>query len=346
MARALHLNEDLAEAIALGHDLGHTPFGHLGEVVLNEIMCGTSLLRGQPQGLSGGGFKHNYQSVRVVDKLERKYDFAGLNLTAPVREGILKHTRLRRGQVDYPDFYYEGLAFERDMATTLEGQIVAISDEIAQRTHDLEDGIRAGLVELRAVANITLVKQLVEHLGLDMARTDLYELYQGQIIRELINLFVGDVIEESLRRLADFSERKGSLQDFDEEIIHFTPRLDPLQKELNKFIYKEIIDYSRVKWSDEFGRKLLFRLFEAYFLAPDLLPEAILEKELKVTSSQISGPDSDTTVSLQRKVSFFRTICDYIAGMTDSYAIREAEKLAAQGKLQLDDLSIEFARGG
>ncbi|MFQ6116194.1 MAG: dGTP triphosphohydrolase, partial [bacterium] len=126
MARALALNEDLMEAIALGHDLGHTPFGHLGEVILNEIMVGARTFAGQVQVRNSGGFKHNYQSLRVVDYLEKKYAFKGLNLTAPVREGILKHTRLKKGSFEFPNFDYEGIHFERDFATTIEGQVVAI----------------------------------------------------------------------------------------------------------------------------------------------------------------------------------------------------------------------------
>ncbi|MGH7449833.1 MAG: dGTP triphosphohydrolase, partial [bacterium] len=174
MARALGLNEDLVEAIALGHDLGHTPFGHLGETVLNEILQGYDTLEGlldpdlalqSSEGKSGfGGFKHNYQSLRVVDVLEQKYEVAGLNLTAPVREGILKHTRLKRGQYEYPSFDVEALAFELDMATTLEGQIVAIADEVAQRTHDLEDGLRAGLVEVEEVRRLEIVQQVEARL--------------------------------------------------------------------------------------------------------------------------------------------------------------------------------------
>ncbi len=344
-ARALCLNEDLAEAIALGHDLGHTPFGHLGEVVLNDIMSGARRLPAQPAEIHLGGFKHNYQSVRIVDSLERKYSFRGLNLTAAVREGILKHTRLRRGAYDFPDFRYEGLAFEQDMSITLEGQVVALSDEIAQRTHDLEDGIGAGLVELSQVAGIPLVGQIVRQLKLDLGLTEKHELYQGLIVRALINLLVGDVIGETLRRLQDFFDRKARLQDFDEEIVSFSPKVDPLQKELNKFIYQEIIHFSRVKWSDDLGRKLLFRLFESYHLHPDLLPAALLEKELEVPEARFQQAPGETTVALQRNPAFYRAVCDYIAGMTDSYAIREAERLARLDKLKIDDLKIEFARG-
>ncbi|RQV97711.1 dNTP triphosphohydrolase, partial [bacterium] len=158
LAKALGLNEELVEAIALGHDLGHTPFGHIGEVVLNDILSGKDNLEGVLEGKNLGGFKHNYQGVRVVDLLEKKYEFDGLNLTSPVREGILKHTRLYRARYSYPNFYYDGLHFDLDNATTLEGQVVAISDEIAQRTHDLEDGVRAGLAELEQILELDIIK--------------------------------------------------------------------------------------------------------------------------------------------------------------------------------------------
>ena len=157
MANALGLNEILVEAIALGHDLGHTPFGHVGEVVLNDILSGIDNLDGELLRKNRGGFKHNYQSLRVLDKIEKKYQFDGLNLTSFVREGILKHTRLLREKYSYPEFRYEGLNFEIDSATTLEGQVVAICDEIAQRTHDLEDGIRAALVEIEKIRKLKIV---------------------------------------------------------------------------------------------------------------------------------------------------------------------------------------------
>ncbi|MDZ7725879.1 MAG: dNTP triphosphohydrolase [candidate division KSB1 bacterium] len=160
LARALGLNEDLCEAVALGHDLGHTPFGHIGEVVLHRIMNGQDKLNGIICFENAGGFKHNYQSVRIVDVNESKYAFNGLNLTAPVREGILKHTRLKRDELNYPDFIRDGLYYDQDVSITLEGQIVAVCDEIAQRTHDLEDGIRAGYVSIDQVRQVPLIRYL------------------------------------------------------------------------------------------------------------------------------------------------------------------------------------------
>lgn len=342
MARVLGLNEDLVEAIALGHDLGHTPFGHLGEVVLNEIMTGKRIFKGETHDQNFGGFKHNYHSLRVVDLLEKKYSFDGLNLSAPVREGILKHTRLKRGQFDFPDFCYEGLRFELDAATTLEGQVVAICDEIAQRTHDLEDGIRAGLVELKKVRKLQIVQQVEEKLKITSLASEDPRLYQGLLVKGLINLLVDDVIEFTLENISKFSKQKGRLADFDEELFRFSPKMNPLQKELNKFIYKEIIDFSRVQWSDELGEKLLYRLFESYYQDPSLLPDYLHKRYSQQTDAQIKKLSPEV---LQEDSYYFRIICDYIAGMTDQYAIREAKRLGRLKKFQISDLNLELALG-
>lgn len=348
MARALGLNEDLVEAIALGHDLGHTPFGHLGEVILNEIMTGKRLFREQKGVRNFGGFKHNYQSVRVVDELERKYAFKGLNLTAPVREGLLKHTSLKRGKFAFPDFRYEGLDFERDVCLTIEGQVVAICDEIAQRTHDLEDGLKAGLVSIDRARELSIVKKIDRELDIGEVAGRDPDLYHNLFIRGLINLFVDDVLKVSLINLSDFAKRKDRLSEFDEELVHFSKNLDPLQKELNKFIYKEIIHYSRVKWSDELGEKLLFRLFEAYYLYPEILPDYLLENELNIQPCTLADGSEEKTklvARLRQDPGFFRTVCDYVAGMTDHYALREAERLAQMDKFKIDDLKLDSALG-
>ncbi|MFQ5674257.1 MAG: dGTP triphosphohydrolase [bacterium] len=340
MAKTLGLNEDLVEAIALGHDLGHTPFGHLGEVVLNEIMSGGESFAGMTGSDDLGGFKHNYQSVRVVDRLESKYRFDGLNLTSVVREGILKHTRLKRGQFNYPDFFFDGLHFELDSATTLEGQVVAICDEIAQRTHDLEDGIRADLVEIKRVRELALVQQVEEKLGISRLAIDNERLYRGLLIRGLINFLVDDVIHTTLKNIAKYEQKKGRITDFDAVIVDFSPEMDPLQKQLNKFIYQEIIDFSRAHWSDELGKKLLYRLFEAYYQDSTLLPEDIYKRDLKSPNSVAAEHEKRPKDS-----HYCRTICDYIAGMTDHYAIREAKRLAVLEKVELDDLHLESALG-
>ncbi len=347
LARALGLNEDLAEAIALGHDLGHTPFGHLGEVILNEIMNGAKKLAGQVPGKKFGGFKHNYQSLRVVDFLERKYPFNGLNLTAAVREGILKHTRLMRGRIDYRDFNYQGLKFEQDMASTLEGQVVAICDEIAQRTHDLEDGIRARLVDIQNVRDLRIVQLIEKKLQIVLATEKDRLLYPGLLIRGLINFLVDDVIFTSLANITGFVARKHRSVDFDEELIRFGPETDSLQKELNKFIYREIIDYSTARWSDELGQKLLFRLFEAYYLEPTLLPDYVLSKyfEEKGEAFDPGFLKNGKLHQMQQDGAYLRMICDHVAGMTDTFAVREAEKLSRLNKMDARDLHLQTVLG-
>lgn len=334
MARALGLNEDLVEAVALGHDLGHTPFGHLGETVLNEILQGRDTLDGlldpdlaleASQGKSGfGGFKHNYQSLRVVDVLEQKYEIAGLNLTAPVREGILKHTRLKRGQYQYPSFDANMLAFELDMATTLEGQIVAIADEVAQRTHDLEDGLRAGLVEIEAVRRLEIVQQVEDRLhiaklltGSESSAVNPHEegdhyLYRNQMINGLINLLVSDIIQQTLQQVEAFAGQSKRLHFFDRELVRFSPELEPLQKELNAFIYQHIIFMPAVQKADAQVREILRTLFKLYYQDQQLMPPLSLLEN----SREKTGP---------------RQIADFIAGMTDSFVFREIERLRRKG---------------
>ena len=348
MARALGLNEDLVEAIALGHDLGHTPFGHLGEVILNQIMTDAKRLKGQAEAQNFGGFKHNYQSVRVVDYLEQRYAFKGINLTAPVREGIFKHTKIRKGKIDFLNFCYRGLHFELDHAITIEGQVVAICDEIAQRTHDLEDGIRAGLVELRQVRMLQIIQNTEKIFQIKNPVEKDTNLYQSLLIRGLINLLVDDVIRQTLINLSVFLERKGRLQEFDEEIVRFGDEINPLQKELNKFIYKEIIDYSRINWADELGEKLLYRIFEAYYLDPDLLPDYVLDRYFQERGERFSHAllmERSNILEMQKDRKYYRLICDHIAGMTDNFAVREAKRLSKMQKIQVHDLHLDFALG-
>jgi len=196
IARSLALNEDLVEAIALGHDLGHTAFGHTGETVLKEILAGeVSEFALLPEVVAQAGtFKHNYHSVRVVDLLERRYDQPGLGLTDQVREGILKHTSWSEG-FDFPLPNPRGLALAD--ACHLEGQVVAVADEIAQQTHDLEDGLRAGSVGLEDVESLEIARVVIDGLGSDYSNESRAWLRQNLLIRGMINLFVTDVIDSS-----------------------------------------------------------------------------------------------------------------------------------------------------
>ncbi|OQX86623.1 hypothetical protein B6D60_05870 [candidate division KSB1 bacterium 4484_87] len=325
MARALGLNELLVEAIALGHDLGHTPFGHIGELVLNKILSGEDSLEGCLNGKSFGGFKHNYQSLRVLDFIEKKYiNFDGLNLTSFVREGILKHTRLLREKYHYPDFKFDGLNFELDHATTLEGQVVAICDEIAQRTHDLEDGIRAGLVELEQVRKIVIIKKIEQALDLKkILAKDRYG-YRNRIIRGLINFLVDDVIKKALENLELFYRKKKRLHFFDEEIVRFSEDVNPLQIELNQFIYQEIIFKCAGNEMRNANKNILRKIFKGYLKNPKQLPPYIIERLKKKFGKSFSNMQAE---DFSRNEIYVRTVADHIAGMTDSYATSQARKL-------------------
>lgn len=308
IARALGLNEDLTEAIAIGHDVGHTPFGHLGETVLDGI------LRGKFAGQEGfppgplGGFKHNYQSLRVFDRLESKYAFPGLNLTAPVREGILKHTRLKRGYIRYPDFVYQGLHYEYEHALTLEGQVVSMADEVAQRTHDLEDGVRAHLVDIDKIRTLDIVRLVEDRLQLRERVNTQPTLYQNRIINGLIDLLVTDLIEQTLINIQAFWEQEKRIEHFDRLLVGFSPGIDKLQKQLNRFIYRYIINVPEVTRTDASFENILLALFLAYCRFPERLP-------------------SDGTPAKGLCEADPRAICDHIAGMTDHFALTEYRQL-------------------
>jgi len=323
LAKALGLNEELTEAIALGHDLGHTPFGHIGEVVLNEILSGKDDLNGLLDGKNRGGFKHNYQSIRVVDHLEKKYRFDGLNLTAPVREGILKHTRLFRDRFHYPDFDYQGLHFEHDMATTLEGQVVAVCDEIAQRTHDLEDGIRAGLVELEQVRQLELIRQVETSRKIrSLLKTDRYT-YRNEMIRGLINALMDDIIGTALTNLQHFYQRKKRLHFFDEEIIRFGDRMNPRQQELDRFIYKEIIFTDRGNEVNRHNKKIIRSLVRGYLENPARLPDYLSSRLNEPKPAHGKNPDQSYRLDAGHVL---RMVADHVASMTDRFAMLEFEK--------------------
>ena len=339
LARALGLNEDLAEAIALGHDLGHTPFGHIGEVVLHRIMKGVDAIDGLLNIGDVGGFKHNYQSVRIVDMNEMKYEFRGLNLTAPVREGILKHTRLRRRELDFPDFNKQGLYYELDHATTLEGQIVAVSDEIAQRTHDLEDGLRAGYVSFEAVRAIPLIRQVDQRYNLHASfKADRF-LYRNRLIRKLVDFLVTDVIHATNRNLAEFYGRTKRYNYFDEQIVWFSREVHPLQAELDRFIMRNIISGAAEKRSDRRAEQTMRHLYKFYFLYPNLLPSFQLQKCLSNEEIGVIYADTEEKKpllqQLHRKPCFARAVCDYVAGMTDQYAEQAIVKLQTMSPSEL-----------
>jgi len=321
VARALGLNEDLTEAIALGHDLGHTPFGHSGESVLDQLL--------RASHPDAGGFKHNYQSVRVVDRLERRYDEPGLNLTDDVREGIFKHTLWRR-DFPFPLDFAEGLRFES--GGTLEAQVVNWSDEIAQQTHDLEDGIElAGEDAIEGLA-VSRVARAARGGGRNPA------VRRASLIRGMIATLITDLIQASRTRIESWVESKGisTAAEFEGwrkrlpgDLVGFSDEGRGLYRQLREFVYRHVIHSFPVSRHDGRARRVVTGLFHAYSENPRLLPDSVLEAvagELGVRflrEVSLSEVRSEVSLSYRTRPEFYRSIADHIAGMTDSYCIAE-----------------------
>ncbi len=337
IARALGLNEDLVEAVAMGHDVGHTAFGHTGESVLDHVLRGTSADFELPQVVTAevGAFKHNYQSLRVVDLLERRYDAPGLNLTDQVREGILKHTTWKvRFPFPLPDA--DGLFLDR--ACHLEGQAVAVADEIAQQTHDLEDGLRAGSVQLGAVEGLKVARRLIEESA-DLYRAeDRRWRRQNLLIRGVIRLFVSDVITASADRIARFCTRHRIADNRDyqrhsheisQTTVWFSSDVEDLFDELKAFIYRYIINHSRVNRQDWRARKVIVALFRAFWLRPLNLPEYVLLRardELGfpyLRDLPMASVADEVATRYHTSPGFARLVADHVAGMSDRYALEE-----------------------
>jgi len=287
IARALRLNEDLAEAVALAHDLGHTPFGHAGERALDELM------RGQ------GGFDHNRQSLRIVDLFEDRYpDFRGLNLTNETREGILKHGCSWEHPVPVPPPVAQ---------PSLEAQVSGAADEIAYTNHDLDDGLRSGLLEIDALASVALWRDTSQRVRSALGSAP-ERVLRAQIVRALINRLVTDLIEASTARLA--AAGVGSVAEVrrtEGRLIGFSPELGGAKGELKCFLYENLYFHPHVREMSDRGARILGDLFKVFRDDPMLLPEHVRER---------FAEDGEA-----------RAIADYAAGMTDRFAIVEHERL-------------------
>lgn len=296
IARALSLNEDLTEAIALAHDLGHTPFGHSGQDALNERMSGY------------GGFEHNLQSLRVVDWLEERYaEFPGLNLTFETREGILKHCSLRNAQ----ELGELGKRFLEKTQPGLEAQLVNIADEIAYNNHDVDDGLRSELLTVDQLRDVALFSEQYDEVRRrypDIApRRAIYET-----VRRMINYVVTDLIENS-RRLIKKSKIK-HIEDVRRHpvpLIAYTPEVSGKSYELKRFLRQNLYAHERVTRMMAEAVQVVRDLFDAFMQDPRLLPSQYQDKfrEQKEASERA------------------RIVADYIAGMTDRYALREHARL-------------------
>ncbi len=291
IARALDLNEDLVEAIALAHDLGHTPFGHAGQDALNACMA------------DFGGFEHNLQSLRVVDALEERYPlFDGLNLTFETREGILKHCS-RANAEQLGDV---GQRFLDRTQPSLEAQLCNLADEIAYNAHDIDDGVRSGLVTLEQFDAVPLFVRfrddtLREHPTVRGRRL----LFDS--IRRMLSHQVYDVIDATRAAIAE--HRPGNADEARRcpPLVRFSPALREASTQLKRFLFKELYRHPQVNDTTVRAKRVISDLFAAYVAQPSDLPAAFAQREDR-----------------------HRAVADYIAGMTDRFAIREHERLTDQ----------------
>ena len=289
IARMVALNEDIVEAIALSHDIGHPPFGHAGEETLSTLMK------------DRGGFDHNLQGLRVVDELEQRYfDFPGLNLTWEVREGINKHTTM----FDRSERLIE---LDPEASPILETQIVDVADEIAYDSHDIDDGMTSGLINEKDLSRLKLWKDA----SLDIKRkysnlSDKIRRYQT--IRLLIDRQIRDLVDASEKNIKNSGIKSVSnVRSHRQKLFSFSKDTQDKRAELHEFLTKNLYRNFRVTRMSDKARRFIVELFNLYLEKPEQLPPSDQEKI--------------------EKCGLHRTICDYIAGMTDRYALDEYKKL-------------------
>lgn len=288
IARALGVNEDLVEGICLAHDLGHPPFGHSGEMTLNELMA------------SEGGFNHNQHSFRVVTELESRYpEFPGLNLTYEMREGIVKH------ETDY-DVVAEH-DYETGLRGSVESQIACYADELAYNAHDTDDGLRAGLLVWDEVAAQAWPRRAAEAAGIAPG-TPFEEMVRHRVIRKLIATMVTDLVDQSTRNLTE--SRVRSVDDVrrqPQNVIAFSEEGKQMNAQLKSFLYKKMYRHPRVLRMHSKAGRVLRDLFAAFMDEPEMMPLSAQQKYK----------------GLPRP----RAVCYYIAGMTDRFALDEHARL-------------------
>ena len=299
IARIMSLNEDLTETISLAHDLGHTPFGHAGQDVLNECMR------------DHGGFEHNLQSLRVVDELEERYAaFRGLNLTYESREGILKHCSVKNAQT----LGDVGERFIKKQQPSLEAQLTNLADAIAYNNHDVDDGLRAGLITIEMLQEVKLFRDqydVVKKEWKDLTNRRL--IYE--IIRRMINMQVLDLVDVSQKNIDQAAPR--SIEDIRKQqkpLIQFSEEMAHQVQELKHFLRKELYQHYRVLRMTAKAERIIKALFDAFMNDPRLLPSE--HTQICHSAEKAHGSNGKA-----------RIIADYIAGMTDRYAIAEYEKL-------------------
>ncbi|WP_375630171.1 MULTISPECIES: deoxyguanosinetriphosphate triphosphohydrolase [unclassified Bartonella] len=306
LARALCLDEDLAEAIALVHDFGHTPFGHAGEDALNEAM------------VHYGGFDHNAQALRIVTKLEQRYaNFDGLNLTWETLEGLVKHNgpllgpHAKNKEVPIDILQYnvkQDLAL--DCFAGLEAQCAAIADDIAYNAHDIDDGLRSQFLTLDQFEHVSLTAAILkditdEHPQLDQTRRG-YTL-----VRRQITTMVEDVIKQSQKNLARIKPTSiNDIHQAKQTIVTFSPTMTVYEKELKNFLFKNLYYHEQVLSRRNAAKCIVQKLFNCYYENPNTMPESWQSKTVHLKNQELA-----------------RLIADFLSGMTDHYALREYQRL-------------------
>ena len=287
IARALGANEDLIEAICLAHDLGHPPFGHSGETTLNRLL------------IDQGGFDHNKQSFRIVTKLENRYpDFPGLNLSWEVLEGIVKH----ESEYDVSD----AKEFNPDLRGNIETQIANVADELAYTAHDLDDGLRSRMIFPQMLSGIELWEILCSNVNYSGGELD--DLTRHTMIRQLIGMEIDDVLSHTDTLLRNHSIRSvEEVQRLPFNIVGFSEEMRRRNRVLKDFLFNNLYRHYRVQRMSFKADKILSELFKTYMLEPSVLPKHVHDR------MGTSVPE--------------RVVCDYIAGMTDRFAIDEHQKL-------------------
>jgi len=317
ICRSLRLNEDLAEALSLAHDLGHTPFGHAGESVLHDCM--------KPYG----GFDHNAQALRLVTSLESRYAaFPGLNLTWEALEGLAKHNGPLLAK-PVADTGLAGLPFgfaeyvkdhdlELHSFASAEAQVAALADDIAYSGHDLDDGLRAGLFDMADVAEIGIVGQILDEVQWTYPNVA-YSVKVHELVRRLITRLVTDLVSETTRRLEDLGpESVDAIRGHSAPVVGFSPEVEKAVKNLKALLFARMYRHYLVNRMTSKAKRVIRDLFELYVSEPECLPD-----------------EWQASINREDKTQTARTVSDFIAGMTDRFAFREHTKLFDLTKVTL-----------
>lgn len=349
ISKYLELNDELTEAIALGHDLGHTPFGHVGERTLHLLISG-SFIEDDYNKNAFGGFKHNFQSLQIVDNIEKRTnDYNGMNLTLAVREGILKHTGTKiripkdiasrnfmnstKVEVTYNTLNLENISVDKP-SFTLEGQVVAIADEIAQCTHDLEDGLRAKIISLNDLKDDLFINKICKDRNFRLLDLEETVDVRNTLIKYMVGELINNVCMETSKNLIALKENshipqyKDKDDIYKESIVCFSDSMKEFHEKLSSLTTKLVIASQSVTQADLKAEYIIKRLFKGYFNHPQQLPDYILNRYFSKKGKEFNRFSIEDNINnLKNDSEFVRLICDHIGSMTDQYAAREYRKL-------------------